>query len=137
MKDAWRTLDRSTSAVSSLVLRAKKEKWEAKERERLRQRNVLLRELEDALLATRETDMQDLKLQGLRPSDEVEIKAIIESTSKSKIEELYNLVAMADPKNLQRRVNISFMLFLEVCIQPADCSYRRSQIILSTAFPLQ
>ena len=104
------TLDRSTSAVSALVLRAKKEKWEAKERERVRKRSEMLREVEDALLASKETELQELKSQRLRPSAEAEERADIESTYHNKINELYNLVAISDSKNLQRRVCTNIIL---------------------------
>lgn len=104
------TLDRSTSAVSALVLRAKKEKWEAKERERMRKRSEMLRELEDALSASKETELQELRSQRLGPSAEAEERADIESTSQNKINELYNLVAISDSKNLQRRVRINIII---------------------------
>ena len=98
------TFDRSTSAVSALVLRAKKEKWEAKERDRLRKKNDMLRELENALLVNKETELQGLKMRRLGPSAEAEEMAEIERTSNNKINELWSIFALTDPKNLQRRV---------------------------------
>ena len=99
------TFDRSTSAVSALVLRAKKEKWEAKERGRLRQRSQMLRELEDSLLMSKENELQGLKTRRLGPNAEAEERSEIERTSKYKIHELRSMFAISDPQNLQRRVH--------------------------------
>ena len=98
------TLSPSTSAVSNLVLQAKKQKWEAKERERIRQRSELLRELEKGLLEKKKADLQSLKFQMLDFSEEAEEKADIELETRRKIEELRSVFAIADPENMQRRV---------------------------------
>lgn len=131
------TLDRSTSAVSALVLRAKKEKWEAKERSRLRKRSEMLRELEDALLANKEAELQDLKLRRLGPSAEAEEKADIQRTSKEKIDELWSMFAITDPKNMQNRVRMGSIVLLEVGVHPIDYFPRKSRIISLTASPLR
>lgn len=98
------TWSSSTQAVSGLVLQAKKLKWDAKEREKVRQRSDLLRELEDGLINRKRAELRDLKLQHLEPSDEAEEKADIELATRRKIEELRNVFAVADPKYMQRRV---------------------------------
>jgi len=98
--------DRSTAAVSSLVLQAKKQKWEAKERERIRRRNDLLGELEDALLRNKKMELQNLRLQKLEASEVAEEKADIELTTRKKIEELRTTFAISDPENLQKRVHL-------------------------------
>ena len=105
-KKCLETFDRSTSAVSALVLRAKKEKWEAKERDRLRQRSHILRELEDALLAKKEMELREIRIRSLGRSAEAEERAEVELDAENKINELRNIFAIADPQHLQRRVPI-------------------------------
>jgi len=104
------TWSSSTQAVSGLVLQAKKLKWDAKEREKVRQRSALLRELEDGLITRKRAELRDLKLQHLEASDEAEEKADIELATRRKIEELRNVFAVADPKYMQRRVRYQIQL---------------------------
>jgi len=99
----------STQAVSGLVLQAKKLKWDVKERERIRQRSELLMEIEDGLVSRKRAELQDLKFQMLDISDEAEEKADIELSTRRKIEELRNVFAIANPKNMQRRVQRSVL----------------------------
>ena len=99
------TLDRDTGLVSGLVLQAKKQKWEAKERERTRMRSELLTELEDGLLKTKKADLQYLRSQRLDPYEEAEQRADIELLSTKKIEELRNMFAISDPMHMERRVH--------------------------------
>ena len=98
------TFDRSTSAVSTLVLTAKKEKWAAKERDRLRQRSQMLRELEDSILMNKDKEILELKKQNLGPNAVAEERVDIEKASQRKINELRSMFAISDPQNLQRRV---------------------------------
>lgn len=98
------TNDKSTSAVSGLVLQAKKQKWEAKETERIRNRSSMLRELEDMLMKNKREELRQLKLKMLDFNEEAEEKSDIELECRKKIEELRTIFAIADPKNLQRRV---------------------------------
>ena len=98
------THDKSASAVSALVLQAKKQKWEAKEKERVRNRSSMLRELEDMLMKTKREELRQLKLKMLRFDEEAEEKSDIELECRKKIEELRTIFGIADPNNLQRRV---------------------------------
>ena len=106
--EALNTNSPSTRNVSALVLQAKKEKWEAKERDRMRRQNALLRELEDGLQKTAEQEL--LALRSLAQSGDfderecMEEKEEIESSLKKKKEDLRNVFAIADPKNMQKRV---------------------------------
>ena len=102
------TFSASTQAVSNLVLQAKKQKWESREKERVRQRSGLLRELEEGLMRKKKEDLQSLKFRMLDYSDEQEEKADIELDCRKKIEELRTVFAIADPKNLKRRVCTTF-----------------------------
>ena len=82
--------------VVQLVLRAKKTKWEVKERQRLRERSEMLRELEDALRESGARELEDI-------TNEDDAEEIRKST-KRKIEELESIFAIADPANLERKV---------------------------------
>ncbi|KAL9010349.1 MAG: hypothetical protein Q9173_004713 [Seirophora scorigena] len=118
----------STPNVSQLVLQAKKEKWEAAERERMRRRSDLLRELEDGLLAMRSFELENWAVKhgttvnttaventnndndnnnnnatNTTSTAAQEEKTDILDISRRKIEELRSVFAVADPANLQRR----------------------------------
>lgn len=97
-------LSTSTTAVSNIVLQAKKQKWEAKERERVRAKSELLREMEDGVWKRRKEELQGLKLKMLEWSEEMEEKADIELAARRKVEEVRSVFAVSDPKNLARRV---------------------------------
>lgn len=130
----------STPNVSQLVLQAKKEKWEAKERERIRRRSDLLRELEDGLLAIKKFELENwaVKYQG-RSAETAEAKEErddIEDTHRKKIEELRSVFALADPENLQQREvpdylidNISFCVMHDPVVTKTGNSYERSTIL--------
>ncbi len=120
----------STQAVSGLVLQAKKQKWEARERERIRGRSELLRELEDGLMAKQKKELSDLRLKMLDFSDEAEEKADIQLANRKKIGELRSIFAIADPKNMQRRVRQAPILNKMIFVLIANI--RRYQTILST-----
>lgn len=100
----------STSMVSSLVLQAKKEKWEAKERERIRRRSEMLRELEQALKRSADDDFQSLeqRIQNgeVSESEGAEERQEVESETSRKIEELWLLFEASDPANMTRRVSL-------------------------------
>lgn len=94
----------STSAVSALVLQAKKQKWEAGERERIRSRSDLLREIENGLLRKERSELQNLTLRAISTEADAEERGEIESSTRKKISDLRSIFAIADPKNMQRRV---------------------------------
>ncbi|KAL2040498.1 hypothetical protein N7G274_006941 [Stereocaulon virgatum] len=130
------TFDNSATAVSNLVLQAKKQKWEARERERIRGRSELLRELEDGLMKRKKEDLQRLKFKTLDFSEEAEEKADIELECRKKIEELRNIFAVADPKNMQRREvpdylidNISFTVMHDPVVTKTGNSYDRATVM--------
>ena len=112
-----RTHDSSATNISNLILQAKKEKWEVKERDRLRRRSDLLKELEDSLskaadAQTREID-QKMKYLELDPAEAQEEKAEIQVSLRRKTDELRSTFAIADPTNMTRRVSI----FVPRCAQ--------------------
>ncbi len=98
----------SATAISALVLKAKKEKWEKVEKERLRRRNELVVELEERLEAASESEMDAIDERRRRYEiDDIELaeeRQILEVVTRQKIEELRSVFAIADPE-LHRRVS--------------------------------
>lgn len=99
----------SASSISSLILKAKKAKWEARERERLRRQDALWRELEDRLEAASqverkaiEAEYQDGHISRTEASEEIEI---VEEMTRKKIDELRSVFAAAKPQLMKRRVS--------------------------------
>ena len=107
-QECLRSGSSSTANVSALVLQAKKEKWEAKERDRLRKRSDLLRELEDGLqqVALYERKNLNARMQNgeLLESDAREEEEELDLSLRQKLDELRTIFAMTDPENMQRRV---------------------------------
>ena len=99
------TLNPSAAAVSALVLKAKKEKWVAKEREDARRKSALLRELEDSIMTNRATQLANLRRQRLEPTEEEELESEMETAARQKTEDLRSIFAIADPANLPKRVS--------------------------------
>ena len=100
----------SAASISTLVLQAKKEKWEVRERDRIRRRSELLQELEHSIQGKGREELHTLESRieryGFHEAEGEEEKAEIESSTRRKIEELRSVFAIADPKNLQRRVRL-------------------------------
>ncbi|MCJ1304745.1 hypothetical protein MMC08_007558, partial [Hypocenomyce scalaris] len=86
-----KTNSASAPNISSLVLQAKKEKWEVRERERLRRRSGMLRELEDGLVEIGESEVQSIRerVQQEEVSEEegAEEEAEVRVTTRKKVEE--------------------------------------------------
>lgn len=99
------SLSSSTSAVSALVLKAKKEKWAAKEQEKARRTNLLLKELEETLLENKDKELGNLQELMLSENEEAEQREEVEAAARRKIDDLRTVFAIADPKNLTRRVH--------------------------------
>ena len=103
-----KTNNSSASNISALVLQAKKEKWEAAERQRLRGRSLLLEELEDGIQQRAQEDISHLEdrleHRELDEAEFVEEKTEIETSTRHKVDELRNVFATANPANLRRRV---------------------------------
>ena len=101
------------ASVSALVLRAKREKWEARERERLRRRSELLAELEDRLDAARRDEVAAIEERAatgeLDATEAREEAAIAEDISRKKLDELKSVFTVADPENMQRRVSVAVL----------------------------
>ena len=108
-----KTHNASAASISSLILQAKKEKWEARERDRIRRRSELLQELEDSIQSRRREDVRAVRDRieryNLDEAEAEEEKVEIESSTRRKIEELRSVFAIADPENLQRRVRLRLL----------------------------
>ena len=98
----------STAHVVALVLQAKKMKWEARERERLRHRAPLLAELEDRLTRAAAKELEEAREQhGWDVVDDAAVREEveeIEARGRRKVEELRSVFAISDPSNLKQRV---------------------------------
>ncbi|KAL8847771.1 MAG: hypothetical protein Q9221_007219 [Calogaya cf. arnoldii] len=137
-EECLRTNNSSTRNVSQLVLQAKKEKWEAKERERVRRRSALLAELEEELqrkmgMELRKVDMMCKGREGT--SDAREEREEVEGIWRRKIEELRSVFAIADEGCREREVpdymidNISFCVMHDPVMTKNGRSYERSTIL--------
>ncbi|KAL8998649.1 MAG: hypothetical protein Q9169_002309 [Polycauliona sp. 2 TL-2023] len=105
--ECLRTNSSSTRNVSQLVLQAKKEKWEGKERDRVRRRSALLAELEEDLKRKMGVELRRVGIisQGrAETSEATEEREEVENTWRRKIEELRSVFAIAD-EDLKERVN--------------------------------
>lgn len=111
-EECLKTDSPSTRNVSTLVLQAKKEKWEAKERERIRRESELLEELVCGLGRVAKYELHQLHLRTEKgevgESEAKEEKEEIELASRKKIEEVQNIFGMADPVFLKKRVRSIF-----------------------------
>lgn len=107
-EECLKTSSSSTRNVSTLVLQAKKEKWEAKERDRIRRQSELLDELVTGLgtVARHDLDMLQFRVERgeLSESEAKEENEEIELSSRKKIEEVQNVFGLANPALLKRRV---------------------------------
>lgn len=107
-EECLRTSSSSTRNVSTLVLQAKKEKWEAKERERIRRQSELLEELVIGLGRVAKHELYQLHLRMERgevsESEAIEEKEEIELSRRQKIEEVQNVFGLANPALFKKRV---------------------------------
>ncbi|KAI4260316.1 MAG: hypothetical protein L6R42_004110 [Xanthoria sp. 1 TBL-2021] len=136
--ECLKTNNSSTRNVSQLVLQAKKEKWEAKERERIRRRSALLAELEEELRRKMGMELRkvDIMCEGQEEtSDAREEREEVEDTWRRKIEELRSVFAIADAGLQDREVpdymidNISFSVMHDPVMTKNGRSYERSTIL--------
>jgi len=130
----------SAFAISGFVLRCKKAKWELRERDRLRRRSILLRDLEEALDATKSRELNDIQLRldhgELGQVGAAEETAQIEEDHTAQVKELRTIFANADPQNMaQREVpdylvdDISFEIMHDPVVTKNGQSYERATIV--------
>ena len=134
------TFDSSAGPVSQLILRAKKEKWEAKEKERIRRRSELLDELEKGLTRMGEYESSNIKLSlrngEISKSEAEEREAEVVAMTRSKIEEVHSSFAISDPEHLAKREvpdwmidNITFSVMYDPVITRNGHSYERATLL--------
>jgi STIP1 homology and U-box containing protein 1 len=109
----------NAQTIAALVLKCKKAKWEVRERERLRRRNDLLRELEEILERDMKKDVEDIKDRVDRgemgPIEAKEETEELERTQQNKINDLRSAFAISDPNNLTKRVQFCKCTLLNGC----------------------
>lgn len=135
-EECLKTSSSSTRNVSTLVLQAKKEKWEAKERERIRRQSELLEELVGGLgrVAKHELYLLHRRVENgeLSESEAIEEKQEIELSSRKKIEEVQNVFGLANPALFKKRVcsdlppNVFFFFFSPQLLLPDKTGHLRS-----------
>ena len=132
--------DSSAGPIANLILRAKKEKWEAKEKERIRKRSELLHELGRGLTSMGDYESSNIKLSlrngEITKSEAEEREAEMAIITRSKIEEVEAAFAISDPDHLQRREvpdwlidNITFSVMHDPVVTKNGHSYERATLI--------
>ncbi|KAM0457451.1 hypothetical protein ACHAPV_003361 [Trichoderma viride] len=122
------TNDKSLGAITNIVLRCKKDRWEDREKKRLRQE----RELEEEMLEMLVRDRNDmLKME----SDEIE-RSIIGQEADEKMKTLRNVFENAREQSLKRREvpdwavdDISFAIMVDPVVTKTGKSYERATIM--------
>ncbi|KAF2455079.1 hypothetical protein BDY21DRAFT_351112 [Lineolata rhizophorae] len=130
----------SASLISALVVKCKRRKWEARERERLRRQSSLLAELEDRL--ERGACDELAALEARRAAGEVgEVEAAeerdeVSKTARTKLDDLRSLFAIADPSKMTKREvpdylidNITFEIMHDPVVTRNGHSYERATLI--------
>lgn len=130
----------SAFQISGFVLRCKKTKWELRERDRLRRRSGLLKELEEALDKGRERDLWDIqrrvKTKEIGEIGAKEESAAVDEEYADKIKELRTIFANADPESMAKREvpdylvdDISFEIMHDPVVTKNGQSYERATIV--------
>ncbi|KAF4555516.1 Hsp70/Hsp90 co-chaperone CNS1-like protein [Elsinoe fawcettii] len=129
----------SMSAIVALVIRCRKAKFEARQREIQKRRGDLLGELEDVIENKRRSELaaieQRLLTGELGPVAAEEERKDAEDQTQRKIEELKNVFAIADPSNHAKREvpdwaidTINFELMHDPVVTKNGHSYERSTL---------
>lgn len=130
----------SAFAISGFVLRCKRAKWELRERDRLRRRDDLLRELEEGLDANKEQELRDiagrLKAGEIGEIGAQEESAKVEEECDTKVKELRTIFANAHPESMTKREvpdylvdDISFEIMHDPVVTKNGQSYERATIV--------
>ncbi|KAL6872829.1 HSP90 associated protein [Trichoderma novae-zelandiae] len=124
------TNDKSLAAVTSMVLRCKKERWADREKKRLR----LEREVEDKMLELLRKDRDEM-LMAVAPEDEAERRAI-EDEADEKMKTLSDVFEAARAQNQKKREvpdwaidDIGFDIMVDPVITKTGKSYERATIM--------
>lgn len=97
----------SAFTIANLVLRCKQEKWELRERQRLRQKGGLLSDLLERMESDRQRDIRVIEDKESRFQlgriEAQEQREEADSDWRGKMEELRNIFAIADPQAMEKR----------------------------------
>ncbi|QPC63910.1 hypothetical protein HYE67_006141 [Fusarium culmorum] len=122
------TNDRSLAAVTSLVLRCKKERWDDREKKRMRQAKDLEREVLDMLTREKEAALAETE-DGMEKQE-------IEEETQAKIERMENIFEIAREDAEKKREipdwaidDISFGFMIDPVVTKTGKSYERSSIM--------
>lgn len=128
--------DKSLAAVTSIVLRCKKERWADREKKRLREE----RELEDRMMDLLRKDRDEM-LAAVAPDDEAEKKAV-EEEAEQRMTVLRNVFEAAREQNQNKREvpewaidDISFNVMVDPVIVSYPCLPFIALICLPPLFP--
>ncbi|KAG8628121.1 hypothetical protein KVT40_003994 [Elsinoe batatas] len=129
----------SMSAIVALVIRCRKAKFEARQREMQKRRGDLLAELEDAVESKKRIELASierrLNVAELGPVAAEEERKEVEDQAQRKVDELKSVFAVADPENHAKREvpdwaidTINFELMHDPVVTKNGHSYERSTL---------
>jgi STIP1 family protein 1 len=122
------------------VLKCKQAKWNLRERDRLRRRSELLKDLETKLEADQQQELDEIQSR-LRTGEigdvgATEESAYVKEAWHAKIQDLRTAFAISDPTNLEKREvpehlidPISFEIMHDPVITKSGQSYERATIV--------
>lgn len=131
---------KSIGMCSQLVIKAKKAKWEVRERLRIRRRKELLAELEDKLKADYKKEVSDIAERlAARNMGEVEAREEIAERKKEwedKASDLRNAFAISDPEHMEKREvpewlldGVTFEIMHDPVVTKNGISYERATLV--------
>jgi len=127
-------------SIAQFVLKCKKAKWDLRERDRLRRRSELLKDLETKLEADQQVELDEIQTR-VQAGELGDVGAMEESDAvkqawQTKIHDLRTAFAISDPANLEKREvpehlidPISFEIMHDPVITKTGQSYERATIV--------
>jgi STIP1 family protein 1 len=127
-------------SIAQFVMKCKKAKWDLREKDRLRRRNELLKDLEVKLEADQQRELEDIqaRLQSGEFGDvgATEESFSIKQTYETKLHDLRTAFAISDPQHMEKREvpehlidHISFEIMHDPVITKTGQSYERATIV--------
>jgi STIP1 family protein 1 len=127
-------------SIAQFVLKCKQAKWNLRERDRLRRRNQLLKDLESKLESDQEQELDDIESRrqsgNLGDVGATEESFSVKQTYETKIHDLRTAFAISDPSNMEKREvpehlidPISFEIMHDPVITKTGQSYERATIV--------
>jgi STIP1 family protein 1 len=127
-------------SIAQFVLKCKKAKWDLRERDRLRRRSQLLKDLETRLEADQQEELNEIQSRvqtgELGDVGAMEESSAVKQSWQTKIHDLRTAFAISDPTNLEQREvpehlidPISFEIMHDPVITKTGQSYERATIV--------